>query len=158
MNIAASVSYNKDEIVTQVQNQQYQPVTATAIAAIDQTGFSLNAHQWMLQGRIVVDKRFGAINTIRFGAEVWNNSDSSRFQNSNGLFPSRVNDFYKAGFAEADLYITNELAFRPGVRIEHSSLLNKMNIAPRAALSYKLGKNSQVTVDYGIFYQTPERT
>lgn len=157
INIAASVSYNKDEIVTQVQNQQYQPVTATAIPAIDQTGFSLNAHQWMLQGRIVVDKRFGAINTIRFGAEVWNNSDSSRFQNSNGFFPSRVNDFYKAGFAEADLYITNELAFRPGVRIEHSSLLNKMNLAPRAALSYKLGKNSQVTVDYGIFYQTPER-
>ncbi|OYY11127.1 MAG: hypothetical protein B7Y66_03735, partial [Sphingobacteriia bacterium 35-36-14] len=157
INIAASVSYNKDEILTQVQNQQYQAVPTTNIPVIDQTGFSLNANQWMLQGRVVVDKRFGAINTIRFGTEVWNNTDSSRFQNINGLFPSKVNDFYKAGFAEADLYITNELAFRPGVRIEHSSLLNKMNIAPRAALSYKLGKNSQVTADYGIFYQTPER-
>jgi hypothetical protein len=157
INIAASVSYNKDEILTQVQNQQYQAVPITNISVIDQTGFSLNANQWMLQGRVVVDKRFGAINIIRFGAEVWNNADSSRFQSMNGLFPSSVNDFYKAGFAEADLYITNELAFRPGVRIEHSSLLNKMNVAPRAALSYKLGKNSQVTADYGIFYQTPER-
>src|SRR3989339_435918 len=157
INIAASVSYNKDEILTQVQNQQYQAVPLTNIAVIDQTNFSLNAHQWMLQGRIVVDKRFGAINTIRFGTEVWNNADSSRFQSVNGFFPSSINDFYKAGFAEADLYITNELAFRPGVRIEHSSLLNKMNIAPRAALSYKLGRNSQFTADYGIFYQTPER-
>lgn len=157
MNIAASISYNKDEILTQVQNQQYQAVPKTNIPVIDQTGFSLNAHQWMLQARVVVDKRFGSINTLRFGTEVWNNSDSSRFQNINGFFPSKVNDFYTAGFAEADLYITNELAFRPGVRVEHSSLLNKMNVAPRMALSYKLGKNSQVSADYGIFYQTPER-
>lgn len=157
INVAASVSYNKDQILTHVQNQQYQPIGVTNIPVIDQTGFSLNARQWMLQARVVADKRFGAINTLRFGAEVWNNNDSSRFQSINGLFPSTVNDFYKAGFAEADLYITNELAFRPGVRIEHSSLLNKMNLAPRAALSYKLGKNSQVTADYGIFYQTPER-
>ncbi|MEL4441873.1 hypothetical protein AAEH88_21940, partial [Shewanella algae] len=47
--------------------------------------------------------------------------------------------------------------FRPGIRAEYSQLLAKWNLAPRAALSYKVGVNSQLTADYGIFYQTPER-
>lgn len=157
LNLAGSISYNRDQIVSQVQNQQYQPVQPTQIPVIDQASFTNQATQWMFQLRAVVEKRFGAINTLRFGTEVWNNQDSTRFQSVLGLYPSLVKDRYTAGFAEADLYITNELAFRPGVRLEYSSLLNKVNIAPRAALSYKLSKNSQLSADYGIFYQTPER-
>lgn len=157
LNLAGSISYNKDHIVSQVQNQQYQIVPQTQIPVIDQTSFTTRATQWMFQLRAVAEKRFGSINTLRFGAEVWNNQDRNHFQNTTGVFPSLVKDRYTAAFAESDLYITNDLAFRPGLRIEYSSLLNKVNIAPRAALSYKLSKNSQLSADYGIFYQTPER-
>ena len=157
LNTVASISYNKDEIGTEVQNQQNQKIPVVNIPVIDYTSFNLTARQWMIQARAVVDKRFGSINTIRFGAEVWNNADTSVYKNLAGSFPTKVTDFYTAAFAESDYYITNNLAFRPGIRIEHSSLLNKWNIAPRLALSYKVAKNSQVTVDYGIFYQTPER-
>lgn len=157
LNTVASISYNKDRIVNEVQNQQNQKIGVVNIAAIDYTPFTLNARQWMLQVRAVAEKRFGALNTFRFGAELWNNADTNSFSNLAGVFSTKVNDFYKAIFVESDLYITNDIAFRPGVRVEHSGLLNKFNIAPRAALSYKLTPNSQLTADYGIFYQTPER-
>lgn len=65
----------------------------------------------MIQARAVADKRFGSINTFRFGAEIWNNADSFRYSNQDGIFPAAVHDFYTAGFAETDLYITNDLAF-----------------------------------------------
>ncbi len=157
LNTVASISYNKDEIENQVQNQQNQKIPVVNIPVIDYASFNLTSRQWMIQARAVVDKRFGSINTIRFGAEVWNNADTSLYKNLAGSFHTKVTDFYTAVFAESDYYITNNLAFRPGIRIEHSSLLNKWNIAPRLALSYKVAKNSQVTADYGIFYQTPER-
>jgi len=35
--------------------------------------------------------------------------------------------------------------------------LSKTNIAPRVSVAYKLGKGSQASVAYGIFYQNPER-
>lgn len=157
LNTAVSVSYNQDRIVNEVQNQQNQKIPVVNISVIDYAQFNLTTRQWMVQARAVVDKRFGAINTLRFGAEVWNNQDTSRYRNLAGSFASKISDFYTAAFAESDLYITNNLAFRPGIRLEHSSLLNKWNIAPRAALSYKVGAQSQVSADYGIFYQTPER-
>jgi len=60
-------------------------------------------------------------------------------------------------FAETDIYITNDLAAKIGGRFEHSSLLNKSNIAPRVSLAYKTGKQSQASLAYGIFYQNPEK-
>lgn len=157
LNTVASVSYNKDNINTEVQNQQNERIPVVNIPVIDYTNFNLDARQWMVQARAVLDKRFGALNTIRFGAEVWNNADSAKYTNLAGTFPTKISDFYTAIFAESDLYLSNNAAFRPGIRIEHSGLLNRWNIAPRAALSYKLDKNSQFSIDYGVFYQTPER-
>lgn len=157
LNTVASVSYNKDKIINEVQNQQNQKIGTTGINSIDYNAFNLNTSNWMWQLRAVFDKKFGSINTFRFGSEIWNNNDSSRYSNIAGMFPSRVTDQYTAIFAESDLYITNNIAFRPGIRAEYSQLLAKWNLAPRAALSYKVGVNSQLTADYGIFYQTPER-
>jgi len=157
LNTVASVSYNKDNITTEVQNQQNEKIPVVNIPVIDYTHFKLDARQWMVQARAVLDKRFGALNTFRFGAEAWNNTDSARYTNLNGTFPTKISDFYTAIFAESDLYLSNNVAFRPGIRIEHSGLLNRWNVAPRAALSYKIDKSSQFSIDYGMFYQTPER-
>jgi hypothetical protein len=62
-----------------------------------------------------------------------------------------------SGFAETDIYITNDIAAKIGTRAEHSSLLDKWNIAPRISLAYKFADNSQASVAYGIFYQDPEK-
>lgn len=61
-----------------------------------------------------------------------------------------------AGFLEADLYLSNKLVARTGGRIEYSSLLKAANMAPRLSLAYKTGENSQISLAYGEFYQTPE--
>src|SRR5690606_25426634 len=62
-----------------------------------------------------------------------------------------------AGFAEADIYITAKLAAKTGARWEHASILQKSNFAPRLSIAYKIGKQSQASLAYGIFYQNPER-
>jgi hypothetical protein len=61
-----------------------------------------------------------------------------------------------AVFAESDIYITNSLAAKLGLRTEHSDLLDKWNFAPRASLAYQIGKYSSAGFAYGIFYQNPE--
>jgi vitamin B12 transporter len=54
------------------------------------------------------------------------------------------------------VYLTNALAAKLGTRLEYSSYLDKVNIAPRISLAYKTGRVSQVSLAYGIFYQNPE--
>jgi len=61
-----------------------------------------------------------------------------------------------AGFVEADWTPVYWLAIRPGLRYEHSELLNKDGIAPRMSLAIKTSDNSQVSLAYGIFYQNPD--
>ncbi|MFX9642497.1 hypothetical protein ABTU71_19105, partial [Acinetobacter baumannii] len=67
LNTVASVSYNKDKIINEVQNQQNQKIGTTGINSIDYNAFNLNTSNWMWQLRAVFDKKFGSINTFRFG-------------------------------------------------------------------------------------------
>ncbi|WP_310392201.1 hypothetical protein [Hymenobacter sp.] len=60
-----------------------------------------------------------------------------------------------AGFAEANVSFTSQLAGRVGARTEYSAVLGRWNAAPRAALAYQLDDASQVSAAYGQFYQTP---
>lgn len=71
---------------------------------------------------------------------------------------SLLPDHFKAVFGEVDLYITNDLAAKIGARFEHSFLLSKANIAPRISLTYKTGRNGQMSIPYGTFYQKPENS
>lgn len=157
LNTIASISLNKDEISSQIVNQQNNKVNGTGIGIIDNSSFSFNQRNTMWQLRSVLDKKFGAINAARFGAEVWKNMDTTLNKLNFGSFGGTLRETYYAAFVETDLYITNNLAFRPGIRIERSTLTNNNNIAPRASFSYKLDANSQLSVDYGIFYQTVDR-
>jgi hypothetical protein len=67
-----------------------------------------------------------------------------------------LNDHYNAAFAETDIYLTNDIAAKIGGRVEYSSIIDKANVAPRLSLAYKTGKDAQVSVAYGTFYQKPE--
>lgn len=60
-----------------------------------------------------------------------------------------------AGFAEANVSFTSQLAARLGGRAEYSAVLGRWNAAPRLALAYQLDEASQVSAAYGHFYQTP---
>ncbi len=68
----------------------------------------------------------------------------------------RLNDTYLAAFAESEVYITRLLALRIGGRMEHNSVIGRVNVAPRLSMAYKTGLYSQVSLAAGQFYQTPD--
>lgn len=152
MQAAFSYAYNQDDLAQEIVNQQ-NVKTTTGLSYIDGNNFALFNKTHTLQGRVVMDKRLSGISVLRFGAEHWYNNVSSIINNS---FNSTLTDNLTAGFAEADLTITNGLAAKVGLRSEYSSIVNKWNIAPRISVAYKTGKDAQMSIAYGDFYQKPE--
>ncbi len=151
MNLGLSYSTNLDDIVQRVQNQSNQPKT-TGLNYIDNKNFVLHNRSDLSQLRAVFEKRLFGISTVRFGSEYWYGYQNTKFNNSGGA----LSDHFKAVFGETDIYVTNGLAAKVGLRYEHSSIIDKANIAPRISLAYKTGKNSQMSFAYGTFYQKPE--
>lgn len=64
-----------------------------------------------------------------------------------------LNERMAASFLETEYYASNALAFKVGVRAEHSNLRNELSIDPRISAAYKTGAHSQVSVAYGSFRQ-----
>ncbi len=60
-----------------------------------------------------------------------------------------------AGFMETDFYASSKFVTRVGVRVEHNSIMETLNVDPRVSLGYMTGKNGQVSMAYGRFRQTP---
>ena len=149
----ASFSIDRNNITNQIQNQDNKAVS-TGYNYIDSTNFKLKSTQSLAQFKVVFDKKLAGISTLRFGGEYWYAYTRNQYNQYNSL----LKDHFKALFAEADIYITNGLAAKTGVRFEHSSLIKKANIAPRFSLAYKTGRDAQLNVAYGMFYQKPENT
>jgi hypothetical protein len=104
----------------------------------------------LAQAKAVVTHFFGKFTSLRFGAEYQYSTDDFKNQYFGN---ASIQDSYVAGFAESDLYITQKLVARLGLRAEHSSLLNQGNLAPRVSLAYKLGAGDQISFAWGDFYQ-----
>jgi carboxypeptidase-like protein len=157
MNIGASYSANTDKINNQLQNQSNENVYPVN-DPYNSKSLNIVADGSLAQMKAVFERRLYGLSAVRFGGEYLYYHDKSDFSNqyvSNAT--TVVDDHYKAGFAEADFYLTNDLAAKVGGRVEHSSLLHKANIVPRASLAYKVGNKAQASLAYGIFYQKPEK-
>ncbi|WP_276132704.1 TonB-dependent receptor [Polluticoccus soli] len=87
--------------------------------------------------------------SILAGTEVQNFTYHQAFD----TFKTEFTETQVAGYAEADWTPIYWLAFKPGVRYEHSGLLEQNSVSPRLALAIKAGKNGQFSVASGIFYQ-----
>ena len=158
INAGASFSNNKDDIENELQNADNVKQTVTTPFFYAFKNFILNTKGSFFQNRIVLEKKLSGLSAIRFGTELSSSNEKSVYTLYNGTkFSESVKENMIAAFAESDIYITNSLAAKLGVRGEHSQLLNKWNVAPRASLAYQLGKYSSVGFAYGIFYQNPER-
>ncbi len=153
MNIGLGYSTNKDNIEQQVQDQHnLQQEYFPGKPWLQYKNFKLNSRQDLTQGKLVLEKRLSGISAVRFGAEDWYAYNNNNY---NGV-DSVLKDNYQAVFGEADIYITNGLALKLGGRFEHSSIINKINLAPRLSLAYRTGAGAQVSFAYGTFYQKPE--
>lgn len=156
--LALSFSTNRDNISNDLVDEDNRKLDQSAIGNLAFKNFRLLSRAIYAQGRWVLEKKFSGMNALRFGADHFYSRERTDFTAVNGqVFPETVTDNLTAIFSETDVYITNDIALRLGGRLEHSALMNRWNIAPRASLAYKFRDNSQASFAYGLFYQNPER-
>ncbi len=105
-----------------------------------------------IQGRAVLTRVFEKNNTLLFGTEIHRINLQTAYNNQSYA----LHDNYGAAFVETEIYVTRKLAGRIGLRSEHSSLLNRFNLAPRLSFAYKTGEYSQVSLAAGQFFQNPD--
>jgi hypothetical protein len=154
LNLGTSYTFNRDNIDGALQDAQN---VKAELNGLEYKNFLLKTKGNYFNAKAVVERRLRGMSAIRFGGEYNMSDDHSDYTLSNGQsYGGDLKENITAGFAEADVYVTNDLAAKFGTRVEHSSLLNKTNIAPRLSFAYKLGNESQASVAYGIFYQNPE--
>jgi hypothetical protein len=155
INTGVSYSNNKDKIAGDFQNNQN---VKQVVQGFEYKTFGLKTHSDYFNAKVVIDRRLRGLSALRFGAEYNYSNDNADYTLYDGAkYPNHITEHLKSLFTEGDIYITNNIAAKLGTRLEHSSILDKINIAPRISLAYKLGKESQASLAYGIFYQTPER-
>jgi hypothetical protein len=158
VNVGGSYSTNKDNINMQLQNpdNEKQDIVDKPLYAYKNFGL-INKGQYA-NAKVVFEKKLQSLSAIRFGAENNYSDEKSTYNEYNGAsFLQNVKENILAGFVEADIYVTNNIAARAGIRSEHSKLLDRWNVAPRISFAYKFPDKSQVSLAYGIFYQDPER-
>jgi len=150
LNVGLSYTNNNDDIDSRLQNSSHGDVTFFKNFLAKLTGNYVNA-------KAVIERRLHGLSAIRFGSEHNYSNDKARFTDYNGnKYSSLLKSNTTAVFAEGDVYITSGLAAKLGARMEHSSLVDKFNFAPRISFAYKTAKSAQASVAYGIFYQDPE--
>jgi outer membrane cobalamin receptor len=136
-------SYNKDNI------NLYTKLKDTELGY-----FQPQIKNYTTQARAVITRNLSGINKIHLGAEYQNVIDEINAKDSIPFITRKDN--YAALFTETDIYLTNKLVTRLGLRYEHSSLLQECKLSPRISIAYKLGGGSQLSAAYGNFYQKPE--
>jgi len=155
INIGTSYTNNNDDINGGMQDLNNNDVV---LSGLEFKQFKVNTKGNYFNAKLILEKKFKGLSAFRFGTEYNYSNDNLVYTTYNDQqFPNTVKEHIKAFFAEGDVYATNDLAIKGGLRLEHSSILEKVNVAPRFSLAYKLGKGSQASLAYGIFYQNPER-
>ena len=95
---------------------------------------------------------------MSFGSDFFSTKFDETFTAAAGLnFKSGYNASVFATFAEADIFLSKNFATKIGLRYGHNALLNENTIAPRVSMGYKLGKNSTLSLAYGLFTQAPKQ-
>jgi vitamin B12 transporter len=155
INIGVSYTNNKDDINGSMQTQAKNDVV---LSNLEFKKFGVDTKGNYFNAKTVLEKKLKGLSAFRFGAEYNYSIDKTVYTDyTNQSYPNSLKEHITSLFAEGDVYATNDIAVKGGVRFEHSALLSKVNIAPRLSLAYKIGKGSQASLAYGIFYQNPER-
>lgn len=120
---------------------------------INYAGNSILQDQRLVQSKFTANKKILNNTYITFGAEAQNTLYDDTYNTQN----IKLTEMYSAAFIESDIYFTNDLAAKIGLRTEYSKILDKFNLAPRVSFAYKIGKYDQLNFAYGRFYETPQK-
>lgn len=105
--------------------------------------------------KLKIKKRFNSRFKLSFGAEQFITDFDENYKENMIDETYGFSNNISAGFAEADIIFSKDLALKVGLRADYSSVFNTMDFAPRTALAYKTSKRSQVSLAYGHFFQNP---
>ncbi|WP_395045924.1 TonB-dependent receptor domain-containing protein [Flavobacterium sp.] len=95
---------------------------------------------------------------LNFGAEIFNtNFDESYTPTAYSTINYGYKNTQTALFSEAEIMFSQKVALNLGVRGSNASIVNKFVVEPRISFGYKMAKNSQFSVAYGIFNQTAKQ-
>ena len=100
-------------------------------------------------------KRFSNRFKVSFGAEQFLTDFIEEFGSPFADLRYGFNNNISGVYTEGDLVFSRKFAMKAGVRGEYSSLFDQFTVSPRISFAYKTGKNSQLSVAYGDFYQQP---
>lgn len=157
--VQAALSYtnNRDNIKSELQNDQNEKVLITDPEGYALKNFTLKTRANYAQARLVFEHKGRGMNALRLGSDHFYSEEKSNFTMYNGSkFREIFRDNLTAIFAEKDFYISNYIAARAGLRSEYSTFMKEWNIAPRLSLAYKLRDKRQLSFAYGTFYQSAE--
>lgn len=106
--------------------------------------------------KVKLKKHFSNRFKLHFGAEYFASNFNEDYSDiSINPIAYDFNNNIAASFAEADIFISKNLAFKSGMRLEYSELFKQFTVSPRLSLAYKTSKSSQLSFAYGHFYQNP---
>ena len=127
----------------------------------DKTGLDVddvNTREW------TTETRFAMVHDLSEGVKLtWGGNETSRSYNQNYLsatgpdYTGSFEDHLGGVFVESEIKFSKNLAIRPGIRSEYSSVISQWNVAPRFAVALKTGKDAQLSGAWGLYYQTPQR-
>lgn len=117
----------------------------------------VNTREWS------VETRFALVHDISEGVKfTYGASETSHLYNQDYIrvegetYTGEFDDHLVGVFIEPEIKFSKNLAIRPGLRSEYSSVINKWNVAPRFAVALKTGENAQLSGAWGMYHQTPQ--
>ena len=106
--------------------------------------------------KLKLKKNFSDRFKLSFGADYFAtqfNEDYNEYLGTTNT--SGYNSNIAAVYSEMDIFFSKKLAAKVGFRASNNDLLKENTISPRISLAYKIAKNSQFSLAYGDFTQTP---
>ncbi len=114
------------------------------------TGLDDYRRQFRVEGKRYINSRVN----VMLGTDVQNFGQERSFTDTNkNKYTQDFDEVLVGGYAELEWTPVNRFAIKPGVRYEHSTLLNVDKVAPRLSMALKTGVHSQASLASGIFYQ-----
>ena len=106
--------------------------------------------------KLKVKRRFSSRFKLNFGVEYFATDFNENYRNPfTDAIDYGFNNNIAAAYTEADVIFSKKLALKGGLRLEYSQLFKQLTLAPRISFAYKTGRNSQISLAYGNFYQNP---
>jgi outer membrane cobalamin receptor len=114
---------------------------------------ALDAREYAGHAKLRFQKRWNNYYKLNFGAEQFFVDYGEDISTTSGNFNTDLDYGLIAAFAEAEIFISNELAFKTGLRADYYGVNNQLKISPRLSMAYSLTQSSQISLAYGNFYQ-----